>query len=135
GDLTLEGASTWTGGGMSGTGTTTIMLGATLHVAGSNSQFLDRTLVNNSTALWSGAGGNNIWGFYNATLTNNGSFTVDLVSSQFFRGQSGSSLFNNAGTFLKQGAGTAHFDGEMTFNNSGNVELQAGTLRLASNGT
>ena len=49
-------------------------------------------------------------------------------------GTGGSNIFSNAGTFTKQGSGLARFgnSGNVTFNNTGAVDIQAGTLSLSS---
>jgi len=47
----------------------------------------------------------------------------------------GEATFLNAGTFVKTGAGTTTSISGVTFNNSGTVDVQSGTLSLAGGGT
>src|SRR6185503_11476210 len=53
-------------------------------------------------------------------------------------GTGGVNGFNNAGSFIKQGAGTANFTVSNTgvsFNNNGTVDVQGGTLALSAGGS
>ena len=53
-------------------------------------------------------------------------------------GDGGVNVFNNAGTFTKQGPGDVHFRTNITgvaFNNTGTVDVQAGMLSSSSGGT
>src|SRR5262249_45657145 len=56
-------------------------------------------------------------------------------------GDSGTNVFNNVGTFTKQGAGVAEITDinssliPVAFNNTGTVNVQAGTLALYGGGT
>jgi phage baseplate assembly protein gpV len=56
GALTLSGTLTWTGGKMTGAGTTLIGSGGSLVISGSNAKtFTQRTIANAGTIVWSGA--------------------------------------------------------------------------------
>lgn len=98
-DLLLNGSSSWAGGTMSGTGTTTIAEGATLLLSHGS---LGRQLVNNGTTNWT-PGGLDLHG---VTFQNNGTFTATSGDS---RGISGTNTLNNVGTFIKQGSGGVAF--------------------------
>jgi YD repeat-containing protein len=142
GDLTVNGALNWTsvffpgfiGGTMSGAGQTIIAAGGMLNLSGNGAHHLNRTLVNNGTANWTGGelqmnGG---------TLQNNGNFTVNSDNFLTARGNGGINAFNNVGTFIKQGSGTVEFTtltSGVSFNNTGNVDVQQGTLELNAGGT
>ena len=52
GNVTFAGASTWTGGTMSGSGQTTIGSGGTLSISAGSTVFLERLLVNKGTTTW-----------------------------------------------------------------------------------
>src|SRR5207245_8798605 len=57
------------------------------------------------------------------------------LSSRGYPDPGGSNAFVNAGTFTQQGTGTVQFFTYytgVTFNNSGTVDVQGGTLSLAS---
>ena len=139
--LTVTSVLTWTGGTMSGTGSTNIPSGARLYTDGgvccSSTKFLDtRTLNNAGSAVWSNAGYNPIIYLQNgATLNNSGTFDVQTDSTI---ANSGGTLpvFNNTGTFTKSASpnsGSTSID--IPFNNSGSVSVVTGTLRLSSGGT
>ena len=58
GDVTISGSLNWTGGEMSGTGTTTITAAGQLHLTpgGGSPAVLGHNLVNAGTVLWTGGG-------------------------------------------------------------------------------
>jgi hypothetical protein len=57
GAVTVSNILNWTGGSMSGSGSTIIAPGGTLNIANPTSLSFGRTLENGGTALWTGAGG------------------------------------------------------------------------------
>jgi fibronectin-binding autotransporter adhesin len=132
GSQTFNNAVIWNGADLSTGGTTTIGATGTLTMSGSNSHdFIFRTIVNNGTVNWtggalqSGAGG----GF-----TNNGTLN-DSASASFFTAgfYGGPFSFTNTGTYNKTAPGTTTV--EIPFTNTGTVNVQAGTLRLAGGGS
>jgi uncharacterized repeat protein (TIGR01451 family) len=133
--ITVSGAMNWSGGTHSGTGTTVIESGATLSIPPSPisiSPFLsERSLINDGTITWTG--GNWATGA-GVTVTNNGLFQIQTDGVL-----SGGSLssFNNLGSIVKSGStGTTNIGGGFsTFNNSGVVDIQAGTFLIFRNGT
>ena len=132
-DMTCAGVFNWTAGTMSGSGRMIIPTGGTLNLSGAQHN-LNRALQNNGTANWTGG---NLY-LNGVTLTNNGSFTVNNGSFLFCFGGTGSSVFANAGSFTKQGAGLAGFDyssDPMFFHNTGTLNVQNGTLELYPGGT
>ncbi len=137
GDLTVTGVLSWTFGTMSGTGKTTISAGATLNMSAMRNggdKFLNRVLQNDGGATWTGGE----WRMNGGTFQNNGSFTANSDFALLAWGDGGTNVFENAGTFVKQGTGTTQFRVNKTsvaFNNSGTVDVQAGTLSLVSGGT
>jgi YVTN family beta-propeller protein len=129
GTLTVTGLTTWSGGTMQGSGTTQANGGLTL-VGGTLTLDGTRTLNNAGTGTWT-SGSLNLLGSgtifanqFGATLTDN----TTALSSIF-----GSGTFNNAGTFTKTGGTITRLDS--TFNNSGAVDLQNGTLEVRGSGT
>jgi hypothetical protein len=132
GTLTIRGNFFWTAGTMSGTGRTILETGARLMDSSLSTvslPLINRTLENGGTVLWTGSG---IIEMTTAAITNRAGalFHVQTAAPLLLFGVN---RFDNAGTFRKSVS-----TGVMTvptFNNSGAVELQAGTLRLASGGT
>ncbi len=130
-DLTLKDMSNWSSGTMEGSGVTTIGSEGSLAMIGvDQTRNLNRILVNDGSTTWTG--GN--LSLVNGTFQNNAEFLVDAsLSDLFIYSQAGTNAFNNAGTFTKTGAGTVTFvryGGTFTFNNSGTVDVQEGSLLL-----
>ena len=130
GNVTIAGILNWSGGTMSGSGRTVIAASTgTLNLSGNAG--LGRVLENDGTATWTSSG-SLFW--VGGTLNNNGTFTVNLGSSTTSCGNgSGANAFNNAGTFIKEGGGTLYFTScgsGVSFNNSGSVDVQGGTLEF-----
>jgi hypothetical protein len=129
-NVTVGGAMNWTGGGMSGAGTTFIPAGVTLTIKNpSPVGITSRTLDNAGTITWSG-------GFMDlgaALITNEpgGSFQLATPASIEFSG--GSSRLDNAGTLNIAGTGTATFGG-VALNNFNAVNIQGGALALLGGG-
>ena len=131
GDNSFNGLS-WTAGGLSGAGVTTIPTNATLALSGSGTKTLDgRTFTNAGTISWAGTG--SITGGHNAVITNQVGGVFDAQGDAGFDFNS-ANIFNNAGLF-KKSAGTGTTSVGWTFNNSGDVQVQTGTLNLAGGGT
>src|SRR4051812_15066781 len=134
GDITVAGTLNWSGGNMSGTGATIIASGGTLNI-NNTVHDLQRTLQNNGTATWSAGPLQMNGGVFN----NNGSFTAGTAGTLQFYGTGGAAnAFNNTGTFVKQGAGAINFTVSSTgvsFNNTGSVDVQAGTLSFSAGGS
>lgn len=133
-NFTLTNRLTWTGGAMSGTGQTVIPVGATLTLAGTDLKSLSqRTVLTQGTTIISGSG--SLGAGNGAIWTNAAGATVDIQSDADFFYAFGSSpalTFTNAGTLRKSGGGTSGFGGGTIFNSTGAVQVQAGTLSLAS---
>ncbi|WKJ91035.1 hypothetical protein QZJ86_02605 [Methylomonas montana] len=143
GNLTVTGNANFTAGTHSGTGTTTLQGTTTIS---SNGLDLDagRVLRNEGTVTWS-SGNLNL----NATGSG-GSGRVDNASGAVWDSQSnqqvfatafgdlnnlaGFPAFNNAGIFRKSG-GTGTTTVSTTFNNTGTVDAQLGSISLSGGGT
>jgi hypothetical protein len=137
GTVTITGPLTWTGGAMTGPGLT-VAKGA-LVLDGSGLLVLDdRTLQNTSTATWLGTGNLDIADaavFDNlpgATFRIENDATASDSLSIVPLGQ-GIPVFKNEGRLVKSpSVGQTTFS--TTFDNSGTVNVQSGTLALAGGG-
>jgi len=130
--LTLSGLLTWSGGTISGTGTTNANGGMAL----SGEPFLSGQTVNNTgTASWSGS----VFLMENGAVFNNQTgATWNHGNDSAIQFEGGTTpVFNNAGTFEKTG-GTSSTGGginaAITFNNTGTVADNSGTLFLTNVG-
>ena len=122
----------WTDGDMEGAGSTIIASGATLTVSGTNQRELDtRTLTNQDTI---NVTGDFSWQMANgATIDNQSGAVFDIQSNVTFQYSGGAfPVINSAGTLLQTtGAGTATVPNGINLNNTGSVDVQTGTLKLA----
>ena len=133
GQVTLDGTITtqsldFAGGTFKGTAA--IAPGSVWTISGANHKYLsDLTLANNGEATWTGTG---YLYFDDTTFTNAGTFIVGTDAN--IDDYLGTNVFNNPGTFRKDGtAGTTEVVG-IPFNNSGNLEVRTGTVSLNSGG-
>jgi hypothetical protein len=141
-DHTFQGPVTWTGGSIGGDGLTTFesttFANAVTTISGPNLKTLvgGRTLNLEGTTTWSGntANNNNAIRFWNgATLNNNGTFNDENAFNSFIEHNvGGPHNFNNVGTYNKQSNTTTLFDLGVNFNNSGNVNVNAGTMQVTN---
>ena len=138
GSITLAGASSWSGGSMSGAGTTSF---GDLAITGAATKVLvgGRTLNLNGTTTWSGntAANNNAIRFWNgATINNSGSFNdANAFASFIEHNVGGPHAFNNAGTYNKLSNTVTTVDSGVAFNNTGTVNVNAGTFLPNGGGT
>jgi RHS repeat-associated protein len=132
GQISVSGTLDWTLGTMSGSGQTIVTSTGTLNLT-TSSHNLNRVLRNDGTANW--ASGRVF--FNNGTFNNLGTFNANFNTNLDFVNFAGTAAFNNTGIFNKLGTGTAQIStsGSVTFNNTGTVSLQAGTLELRSGGS
>ncbi|MBK8098035.1 MAG: hypothetical protein IPK26_13060 [Planctomycetes bacterium] len=88
--------------------------------------------LSTSTNLW-------IWNAGTFLNTANATFVANITSGTFTaRGDGGTNLFQNDGTFRKQGAGTLQFTTNNTviaFSNTGSLDAQAGGLSILGGST
>ncbi len=149
GALTIGGTATWTGGTMSGSGTTTLSgtsstwsggtlsrslivpAGVSLALTGtSDKNVFAGTLDNSGTVTWNGAGRIVISGPA-GSVQNRAGALFDMTGDGVigYGGTPGASI-NNAGTFRKSG-GTGNLDMTDAFIfNSGTIDLQAGNILM-----
>ncbi|KAF0176670.1 MAG: repeat-containing protein [Limisphaerales bacterium] len=126
GSLSIRSAMTWSGGTLIGAGTTTIANGAVLTVNGGADKDLRRRLDNYGTVTWTAG---RILGHDAATIYNFAGALFDTQSEAtlFESGDGTVKTLHNFGTVRKSaGTGTSAWSG--TFNNSGTVNVQTGTL-------
>jgi hypothetical protein len=129
GSATITGTLTWSQGAMSGAGTLVIApLGALqLTTAGTKLLDLGYTLDNRGTARL--AGDADLRVNNGADILNSGLFDLQTDRGFDFLNSGTLSVFSNTGTFRKSGgAGPSLID--LTFNNSGTVQAQAGQLNF-----
>ena len=131
-DQLFQGAATWTGGTLAGAASTTFA--NSLAISGANGkQISGGRTVNAGNTTWSGntANGNNAIAFAGASIFNNSGSFVD--ANTFASVMSGAGTFNNSGTFTKQSNTATTL--ALVFNNTGTVNVDAGTLLPAGGGT
>jgi phage baseplate assembly protein gpV len=125
GNVSVDATFTWSGGKISGNGTTTISPGVAFTIATGSHDLDTQTLVNSSTANWnSGA----IALANEAVFQNDGTFNANATTTMS-GGAAGS--FLNQGNFYKYGAGTTTTM-DIEFTHSGNLEVVAGSLVFPS---
>lgn len=131
GSLSVTGAAMWTGGTITGAGTT--IFDNTLAISGDNSKAISGTRIIdlNGTTTWGGNTGNlgNGLFFGNGTINNVGTFNVTNAFNSVMD-TLGVTAFNNTGTYNKQGNATTTI--EVGFNNTSTVNVDAGILRVTS---
>ena len=138
-DTTFQGPVSWTGGTMSGAASTTFSNDVT--ISGANLKVLvgGRTLNLEGTTTWSGNTGNNnnAIRFWNgATINNNGTFNDSNAFNSFIEHNvGGPHNFNNIGTYNKTGNTVTTVDLGVNFNNTGEVNVNAGTMLMGGGGT
>src|SRR5262249_49046383 len=124
GDLTVTGPWNFTGGTMGGTGRTFLNGASTLSVGGN---ITDRNIKNAGTAT---LGVGQTLSFAGAAIWDNlATGTFVLPGGSTLNGNAGTP-FNNAGTLRKVGTGNASVGSAL--NNTGLVDVQAGSLTIAS---
>jgi autotransporter-associated beta strand protein len=125
--VTLTGPLTWIGGTMSGSGSTLAQGGIVFD--GTGDTFLDgRTLTNTATATFLST--NYLYGRNGAIFNNQAGALLDLQGLNYFVHDAGvSPTLNNAGTFQKS-VSTSIINFGFTLNNTGNLDVQKGTLNL-----
>ncbi|MCC7259347.1 MAG: hypothetical protein IT486_13355 [Gammaproteobacteria bacterium] len=134
-DHVFQGQATWTGGAISGAASTTFTNDVT--ISGPNLKTIvgGRTVNLEATTTWTGntAVNNNAIRFWNgATLNNNGTFNDENTFQAFIEHNvGGPHVFNNVGTYNKNGNSVTLFDLGVTLNNTGNFNVNAGSIQHA----
>ena len=132
-DHSFQAASTWTGGTFSGAARTSFL--GDLSISGPATKVMvgGRIVDLHGTTTWSGntANNNNAIRFWNgATLNNLGTFNdANAFDSFIEHNVGGPHNFNNVGTYNKLSNTITTSDLGVAFNNSGTLNVQAGTFR------
>jgi hypothetical protein len=130
-ELTVISLTNWSSGTMSGNGSTKIAAGAVLNLNGPTGWTLNgRTLNNAGTTFLKGPG---VLALIGAIINNLAGATFDVQSNGDIS-SSGPSTFNNAGRFLKSG-GSGTTEVMLSWTDSGETEVQTGTLKLNGGAT
>ena len=131
------GPSTWTGGTITGTAAQSTTFSGTLTISGANGKTLSGgRSVNAVDTTWTGntGNGNNAIAISRAgAFNNNGTFTDTNTFDSAINAGGGGGTFNNCGTFNKQSNTTTAVGTE--FNNTGTVNVNAGTMLMNGGGT
>ncbi|MCA9285825.1 MAG: hypothetical protein KDA22_11450 [Phycisphaerales bacterium] len=135
GELTADGTCNWSAGTLAGAGGLTVSsLGSVSFLSGS--RILQTILRNEGSAVWSAGSFN----FSNGTFENIGTLLASssVTLSAFGGAPAGSvNLFDNQGTFVKEGTGVCQFttsSSALPFVTTGSIDVQEGVLRLSSGG-
>jgi uncharacterized repeat protein (TIGR01451 family) len=126
GNVSHGGPFQWNGGTLSGTGTSSIITGGSLAIAGGLPKTLDRTLTISSgrTATWSG-GTINV--FTNGNVNNIGTFdaTTDNVMN---KSGGGTPTLTNSGTLRKSGGAGQTMFTNVDLASTGTIQVQTGSI-------
>jgi hypothetical protein len=137
--VNVSGLTTWTGGSMTGTGTTSALGGLQLGATDGAKHFEvieARTVVNAAIANWVGLGEIDL--FSGGTFVNKAGATFNdqapaTIWTDVGIGLHPTGLFNNQGNFIVAvGSGTAGM--QAPFQNSGHVAITSGTWNLSGMG-
>src|SRR6185503_634603 len=136
-NVTITGTLNWSAGIMAGTGHTILSNGAIANLTGTGVKGLNRTFDNSGTVTYSGTGLNFGYGAAVSGIINNlGDGVFNATSNgDFAQSSAAAHAFNNSGTLNKSGAGTTTEFTGVTFNNSGSVNVNTGSLILNSSGS
>jgi len=136
GDHTFQGIATWSGGAISGAASTTFANNVAITGANTKVVFGGRVVNLNGTTTWSGntADNNNAIQFWNGgTINNNATFNdANAFASFIEHNVGGPHNFNNNGVYNKTSNTVTTVDLGVVFNNSGTLNVNAGTMRFFS---
>ncbi|HET9493032.1 MAG TPA: S-layer homology domain-containing protein [Chloroflexia bacterium] len=129
--ISVTGVLTLSNATQTGTGSIDVLPGAQAHLSVLIQLQGSRTLNNYGSATWSGNGFLDLGSGNGQTFNNHAgaSFTVSNVAGQTLD-VNGGGVFNNIGTFTRQGTGLTRFSFGSTFNNSGTADAQGGILSV-----
>ncbi len=137
GSDTLAGLANWTYGTIGNGSAVTIATNAVLNISG-YSKYLSGVLTNAGTVNWSGTGDLDLYNYalqgQDGGIVNLAGAVFNVQNDQTIVNDGGSPYFNNAGTFLKS-AGTNTTTVNMTFTNSGVVNVASGTVAFNAGAT
>jgi hypothetical protein len=127
GTLNIDDSFTWNGGSIQGSGDLNFeTLCIALITTTANKVFMQRTINNAGSAMWTGFG--NIQVSNSATWNNLSGGVYDTQNDYSMNGTDTTPAFNNlTGSTFKKSSGTGTTAIGINFNNSGLVDLQSGT--------
>ena len=135
GASSLAGAMNWTSGSLSGDGALTVLPWATLTLSQSADKSFRGAVTNGGTLLFTNTG--NVYLDGDTTrIVNLPGGLIDFQNDQTLARNWGSGIpvLSNAGTLRKSGCSGATTFNSLRLNNTGTVDLRAGTLNLPSGG-
>ena len=134
GAVTVSGDFAWSGGSMTGAGSTVGQ--GTMELSGfSSKELTDRSLVNEGTATWTSSGF--VFLERGATFDNRLGATFDIQSDSIFWNDLGivGPQFDNEGTITRStSTGTVTLLGAIQATNTGAIDVESGTLDINLNG-
>jgi urease beta subunit len=134
GSFTVNGPFSWSNGTVANTGGVTLNGTSSLSGVGSGTMSLNGLLINGGSLTWSGSG-NNLY-FYGGTLTNLAAGTLTITADVSALNGGGGGTLGNAGTLKKTTTtGTTTIGSYVEFINSGDVQVQSGTLDVTGGGS
>ncbi|MDH3458651.1 MAG: hypothetical protein OER90_17565, partial [Gemmatimonadota bacterium] len=122
---------TWSGGTLSGAGTTRVGPGATLTITGATAKFLDtRVLANQGTGVWDAAGTGVVFATNGAMLHTEAGATLTLEADGglIYNGGTLPTVLNDGLVRRTTGTGTFTITGAVI--NAGTLDLQTGTYAV-----
>lgn len=122
----------WTGGKLWGNGKINVKQGGTFVIDGTGRMDLRRDVFNAGTTVWKAGDIDGVPG-PGTTWTNESGGLFKAMADARFRDFGSPDKFINHGTFVRDGAGATRFLVE--FNNTGTVNVAAGTLEIFDGGT
>jgi hypothetical protein len=132
-DQVFMGPATWTGGTLTGADGTSTTFGGTLTISGANTKTLSGGRdVSAGNTTWSGntVNNNNAISLASTSIFNN---TGTFTDANTFNSSMSGGTFNNSGSFNKQSNTTTSIG--TVFNNTGTVNVNAGTMLMGGGGT
>ena len=133
GDVMVNTAFGWTGGGVVGTGTATVNSDATLTISGTSGKFFRGKIDNAGTTIWQGAGDINSGS--GAVFHNQSGAVFDVQNSETMSYNLGGDevMFLNDGTFQKSAdSGDSTFN--VVFDSSSLVDVTSGRVDFSRGG-
>ena len=131
GSFTINGPFSWSSGTVNNTGGVTLNGAGSLSGVGAGAMTLSGPLINAGALTWSGSGNNLIMA--SGTLTNLAAGTITITTDISGVSGGGFNSFGNAGLLRKTG-GTGTTTLSVPFVNTGDVQVQSGTLDMAGGG-
>jgi hypothetical protein len=133
----VPGASvTWSGGTI--TGPMVVATNGVLNLVGNSTKILQNVLTNAGTVTWTGSSSLGIYNYapygYSGAIENLAGAVWDMQGGEnIYASYNGPSYFRNAGR-VQQSGGGGTTSISVTFNNSGTLDVQTGTVNFSTSG-